>query len=125
MRDLILVLMTAGSGGVVFWLIDTIPFLMQLPADLKRYVSLFLSCLVPVLAWLVGILMAYWTAPDTWRAWVEAVFAVASGGIITSQTLHAALRLRTALTADEQAALLTDAYERGASRCGCGQDKQP
>jgi hypothetical protein len=94
LKDVLLVLMAAGSGGLVYWLMETAAWLKALPADQKRYASLALSALVPVLAWLGGVGMAYWAAPSTWRAWVEAIFAVAAGGILTSQTLHGALKLR-------------------------------
>ena len=94
LRDLLLILMTAGSGGLVYWLMETVPWFKALPADWKRYVSLALSGAVPVLAWLIGVGMAYWSAPAGWRGWIEAIFAVAAGGIITSQTLHGALKLR-------------------------------
>lgn len=94
LRDILLVLMAAGSGGLVYWLMETVGFLRALPAEWKRYVSLALSGLIPVLAWLVGVAMLYWDAPGDWRAWIEAIFAVAAGGIITSQTMHGALKLR-------------------------------
>ena len=93
LRDLIVLLMTAGSGGLVFALMEKVAYLKNLPPDLKRYASLLLSMLIPVLAWLIGIGMAYFTPPDTWRAWIEAIFAVGAGGLLTSQTLHGALRL--------------------------------
>lgn len=92
-HDLILLLMTAGSGGLVFLLMDNIAYLKNLPPDLKRYASLLLSVLIPVLAWLAGIGMAYFTPPGTWRGWIEAIFAVGAGGVLTSQALHGALRL--------------------------------
>ena len=93
LKDLVLLLMVPGSGGLVYYLMEKVPFLVGLPAEAKRYVSLFLSGLFPVLAWLVGIAMLYWQAPGDWRAWVEAIFAVAAGGIITSQALHGRLQL--------------------------------
>ena len=94
LRDILLVLMTAGAGGAVYWLMENVGFLRNLAPEWKRYVSLALSALIPVLAWLVGALMLYWDAPGDWRAWIEAIFAVAAGGIITSQSLHGALKLR-------------------------------
>lgn len=93
LQDLLLLLMTAGSGGVVFWLMENVKFLANLSPEYKRYTSLLLSAVIPVVAWLAGVLMAYWTPPDTWRSWIEAIFAVACGGVLTSQTLHGALRL--------------------------------
>ena len=96
LRDLILLIMTAGSGGAVYWLMENVPFLKQLTPEYKRYTSLLLSGLLPVLAWLAGIGMAYFAPPETWRGWIEAIFAVAAGGIITSQGLHGALQLRRA-----------------------------
>ena len=123
LQDLLLLLMAAGSGGLVFWLMENVKFLAGLSPEYKRYTSLLLSGLIPVAAWLIGVLMAYWAPPETWRGWIEAIFAVACGGVLTSQALHGALRL--ANWPDEQAALMTDAYERGESRCGCAKDKQP
>lgn len=93
LQDLLLLLMTAMGGGSVFWLMENVAFLRGLSPEYKRYTSLLLSAAIPVAAWLVGVLMAYWTPPETWRGWIEAVFAVACGGVLTSQTLHGALNL--------------------------------
>ena len=93
LKDVLLVLMAAGSGGLVYFLMEQVAFLANLPAMWKRIVSLALSGVIPVLAWLIGIAFLYWVAPVGWRAWLEAIFAIAAGGIITSQGLHGALKL--------------------------------
>jgi zinc transporter ZupT len=93
LKDVLLVLMAAGSGGIVFWLMDAVAFLANLPSMWKRLVSLALSGVIPILAWLIGVAFLYWAAPVGWRAWIEALFAIAAGGIITSQTAHGIAKL--------------------------------
>lgn len=94
LKDILLAVVTMGAGGAVYWLMENVPFLKGLAADWKRYVSLALGALIPVACWLIGVAMAYWAAPETWRAWIEAIFAVAMVGITTSQAIHGATKLR-------------------------------
>ena len=83
-----------GSGAVVFWLMEHVPWLAGLRADYKRYASLALSALLPMLAWAAMVALGYAAAPETWQGWVERLFALAAGAVFVSQGLHGALRLR-------------------------------
>ena len=94
LRDLLLVFVSGSGGVVIYWLMEHIPALANLQAEYKRYVSLLLSGLLPIPFWLLGIVMQYWPAPVDWRAWVEAIFALAAGAIIASQALHGRKQLR-------------------------------
>jgi hypothetical protein len=116
LKDLLLVLMAAGSGGLVYWLMETVAWFKALPAMWKRFLSLALSGAIPVLAWLFGVAMLYWLEPIGWRAWIEAIFAVAAGGMFTSQILHGALKLP--MSEAERGAELTAAYEQGVASVG-------
>jgi hypothetical protein len=92
-KDFLLLLMSAGSGGVVYWAMESFAWLKNLKPEAKRYVSYGLAALLPVVGWLLGIGMDYWESPIGWRAWVEAVFALAAGAIIVSGGLHGRLQL--------------------------------
>ena len=94
LRDALLILVSGGGGAVVYWLMENIKFLKALYPDHKRYVSLGLSMLLPVLAWLVMLAMSYEPAPTNWQGWVESIFALAAGAIIVSQGLHGAIQLK-------------------------------
>lgn len=94
LKDALLILVSGGGGAIVYWLMENVKFLKNLAPDYKRYASIGLSMLLPVLAWLVMIAMSYEQAPSTWQGWIESIFALAAGAIIISQGLHGALQLK-------------------------------
>ena len=94
LRESLNLVISGGAGAIVFWLMENVPALARLRPDLKRYVSLALACLLPVLAWLAAVGMGYSPAPATWQGWVEQAFALAAGALLVSQGAHGALRLR-------------------------------
>jgi len=93
LREALLAVLSGGGGIVVYWLMEFIPQLKELRADYKRYASLVLSGLLPVLAWLVLLGMGYEQPPATWQAWVERVFALAAGALLVGQGIHGAKKL--------------------------------
>lgn len=94
LRDFLLIFVSGGGGVVVYWLMENVPALAGLASEYKRYLSLLLSALLPIPFWLLGIAMNYWSAPVDWRAWVEAIFAIAAGAILASQAVHGRKQLR-------------------------------
>lgn len=94
LREFLSLLVSGGAGAVVFWLMESVPVLVSLRADYKRYASLGLAVVLPVAAWLAMVGLGYQVPPETWQGWVERVFALAAGAIVVSQGVHGALRLR-------------------------------
>jgi hypothetical protein len=94
LKEALVYLMSGGTGAVVFWLMENVPFLKNLASDYKRYVSIALSAVLPVGAWLIMLGMGYEQAPEAWQGWVERIFALIAAALIISQGLHGALRLR-------------------------------
>lgn len=94
LKEALLILVSGGGGAVVYWLMDVIPWLKELRPDHKRYASLALSCLLPIAAWLIMIVMSYLAAPLTWQGWIESAFALAAGALLVSQGVHGAVKLR-------------------------------
>ena len=93
LRDWLMVLMSGGSGAVVYWLMENIPWLAELRPDHKRYASLALSVLIPILAWLAMLGLGYQPLPETWQAAVETIFALAAGALLVGQGIHGARNL--------------------------------
>lgn len=92
-----LALFVAGGsivGVAVYWLMDTVAFLKNLSPAQKRFVSLGMSALLPVAAWLLMLVMGYDAAPLTWQGWVERVFTLALTPILVSQGIHGVRDLR-------------------------------
>jgi hypothetical protein len=94
LRDVLWIVVSGGAGGVVYWLMERVPFLAALRPDYKRYAGLALSALLPPLAWLAMVGMGYEAQPATWQGWLERAFALAAGAILVSQGAHGALKLR-------------------------------
>lgn len=94
LREFLSLLVSGGAGAVVFWLMERVPFLAELRPDHKRYASLGVAIVLPVVAWLAMVGLGYQVPPESWQGWVERVFALAAGAIVVSQGVHGALRLR-------------------------------
>ena len=93
LHDWLMALMSGGSGAVVYWLMENVAWLAGLRPDLKRYASLALSMLIPVLAWLAVLGLGYAPVPETWQAAIETIFALAAGALLVGQGLHGARQL--------------------------------
>lgn len=94
LQDFLLIFVSGGGGVVVYWLLETVPFLANMQAEYKRYASLILAGLLPIPFYLLGVAMQYWPAPVDWRAWVESLFAIAAGSLLASQAVHGRRQLR-------------------------------
>lgn len=94
LKEALLAVLSGGGGWLTYVLMEHVPAFKKIKRpDHKRYVSLLLSGLLPVLAWLVLLGMGYESAPATWQAWVERVFALAAGALIVGQGIHGAKKL--------------------------------
>ena len=93
LKDFLVWVLTPGAGVLAYWLMENVPFLVNLEARLKRFAAFGLSAAFGILAFLVMVGMGYEAVPVDWRAWVEALFSVAAvaGGL--SQILHGLLKL--------------------------------
>lgn len=96
LADALLLVISGGAGGLVYWLMENVPALKALRADWKRYISWFLSALLPILAWLAAVALGYLPAPGSWQGVVEQLFALLFVAFSASQGVHAALKLRPA-----------------------------
>jgi hypothetical protein len=94
LKDFLVWVLTPGAGVLAYWLMENVPALVNLDAKLKRFAAFGISALLGILAFLAMVGMGYEAVPVDWRAWVEALFAVAAvaGGL--SQVLHGLLKLR-------------------------------
>lgn len=86
---------TGLSALIAWWLIDRIKeWLWPAPGwrpgkAALRWLALIVASLIAVLAYLGEIGMGYVAEPATWRAWIEALFAVGSGAFGASQIWQA------------------------------------
>ena len=85
-------LVSGGAGAVIYWLMDHTK-LKDLSPQNKRYVSLGLAVVIPVVAWLAMVGLGYSDMPTTWQGWLENAFALMSPAILVSQGMHGALEL--------------------------------
>lgn len=88
LRDFLPWVTTSGAGLLAYWLIENIVFFASQSSLAKRLWAYALSGGFAVIAWLFMIAMLYVEAPGDWRAWVEGVFAVATGAFALSQIVH-------------------------------------
>jgi len=92
----LLIWLTSAGGAVALtlWAMDNVPWLKARTSEERRYLSLGIAGLVPVVAWLGSVGLGYSSAPATWQGWLESIFAVAAPAILASQGLHGRLKLR-------------------------------
>ena len=83
-----------GAGAAAYFLMEKIPFLIDLTSELKRYVSMALAAVIAMAAFSVAVGLEYQPAPADWKAWVEALFSVAGVAIGVGQVIHGRLKLR-------------------------------
>ena len=90
---LIWILSGGGAGQIAYWLMEAVPFLANLTAVWKRYVSLALAALLAVAAFGIGVVFTYLPTPASGREWVEAIFSVIALALGWSQAVHGMTRL--------------------------------
>jgi len=83
-----------GAGAASYWLMGHIPYLMNLRADVKRYVSLALAAALSLLAWGLMMALGYALVPSSVTAAAEQIFLVVLTAVLTSQGVHGAIDLR-------------------------------
>ncbi|RLC84853.1 MAG: hypothetical protein DRJ03_13100 [Chloroflexi bacterium] len=88
------ILSGGGAGIIAYWLMDHLPFLIQLSSEYKRYASLIIAGILAVAGYLVAVSMGYQPQPETIKAWVETLFSVIGVAIGLSQFIHGRRRLR-------------------------------
>lgn len=96
LADALLLVISGGAGGLVYWLVENVPAFAAMRPDWKRYVSWLLSAWLPILAWLVSVALGYLPVPESWQGVVEQLFALLFVAFSASQGVHAALKLRPA-----------------------------
>jgi hypothetical protein len=83
-----------GAGIAAYFLMEKIPFLISLSAELKRYVSLFLAAMIAMGAFAIAVSLGYQPLPIGWKGWLEALFAVAGVAIGIGQVIHGRAKLK-------------------------------
>ena len=83
-----------GAGAASFFLMEKIPALANLSAELKRYVSMALAAVIAMAAFSVAVVLEYQPSPAGWQAWLEALFAVAGVAVGIGQMIHGRVKLR-------------------------------
>jgi len=95
LREFAVWLLTGGgSGAVVFWLMDNVPFLAGILPDYKRWATFALTAVVATGTWLFCMWMGWVGVPASPQGWVESALSVIGTAIITGQVIHGATSLR-------------------------------
>ena len=94
LKEVLLWVISGGSGALVTWLMNNVEALANLAPDYKRYASWGLSAAVPLLAWGALLAMGYEPVPASWQAAVERVFALVFVAFSAIQGIHAVTELR-------------------------------
>ena len=84
-----------GAGLASYFLMEKIPALAALSAELKRYASLALAALLAMAVFSAGVGLGYAAMPADVQGWGEALFAVAFVASGLGQTIHGRVKLRT------------------------------
>ena len=90
LREILVWATTAGAGVLAYWLVEEVDWLAKLAPKTKRFASFGLTAVLALAAWGIQLVMAYVPPPVGWRAWVEAVVAIAAGAIVVAQGVHGA-----------------------------------
>lgn len=70
-------LIIPGAGLIAAYIVARIKGMDQLEEDLKRLITGAIAAGIGIGAYLAQIAMEYVPKPETWRVWVESLFAVA------------------------------------------------
>lgn len=82
------ILSGGGAGVIAYWAMEHLAFLVQLPSQYKRFVSLALAGGLAMLGYMIGVEMGYQARPAEIKGWIEALFSVAGVAIGLSQLIH-------------------------------------
>ena len=91
---LVWLLQGGGAGVVTYWLMENLPFLVNLTSENKRYASLVLTAALSIGAFLIAVALRYEAQPETLKAWLEAVFRVVAMALNLSLVIHGYKQLK-------------------------------
>lgn len=83
-----------GAALVAYWMMERVPFLVELESQQKRFASLALAAVIACAGFVVSVAAGYREAPasEFWP-WLEALFSVIAVAIGGSQGVHGLLKL--------------------------------
>lgn len=84
-----------GAGVVAYAALGKIKAFEDLTPEYKRYISLVVTMLFAVVAYLAAAQLNYVESPDTAQGWLEKLAAIAFASTATAQAIHGARQLRT------------------------------
>jgi len=93
-RALVWLLQQGGAAWVAYWLIEHIKPLVELQAEIKRYVSWGIAGLLAVGGYMLTIAIGVNVAPVGTVPWINALLGVVATAIIGGQMIHGAAQLR-------------------------------
>lgn len=89
---LIWIAFSGGSGFVAYLLWEQLEKWFKkvaaLPADAEAYITLAVTGVLAVAAYLIMVAMGYTPEPDTAKMWIEAIFAVLGPAVGITKVLH-------------------------------------
>lgn len=95
LKELLLWVLDRGGAGIAtYWLMENIAALVALAPQYKRYVTYAIAGVLATLAFLAFVGMGYQPAPETTRAWIEALSSVVGVAIGLSQLIHGAKQMK-------------------------------
>ena len=83
-----------GAGVLAYLLIDNVPRLCALEGKVKRWVAAAISAGIAILGFMATVGLGYQVAPIGGIAWLEAVFAVATGAFSLATIIHGVRNLK-------------------------------
>lgn len=95
LRDFLVWATTAGAAILAYKLIEEVRALSELGPRAKRRAAYALSGGIAVAAYVAAMQFGYVPTPANWRAWVEALFVVATGAFGLATIIHGERELPT------------------------------
>lgn len=87
LSDFLLWMVGPGAGVIAFLLIEEVPYLATLKPKIKYLAGLAVPGVLAALGYLGMVAMGYSTTPGDAKTWIEALFLVCSGPVV-SQVAH-------------------------------------